>query len=145
MLHLIEKHAPGVTLLRPGLAIVAPGASPAITAGRRRRAEALTTVLAEAGLPEVRIGVADGPFTRRDRRAGTHPLHGRAPGGSGRFLAPYPVQVLRDEQIAGLLGPTRGAHPSASSPRSPRSTCATASVNTAHVCTLSPPAPTPAR
>ncbi len=36
VLHLIEKHAPGVTLLRPGLAILRAGASPAITEERRR-------------------------------------------------------------------------------------------------------------
>lgn len=30
-------------------------------------------------------------------------MHGGATGGSREFLAPYPVQVLRDEQITGLL------------------------------------------
>jgi len=103
VLQLIEKHAPGVTLLRPGLAILRARGISRYHGGEAEAATALAAVLAEAGLPEVRIGVADGPFTAEIAARGRDACTVVPPGRSQEFLAPYPVQVLRDEQIAGLL------------------------------------------
>ncbi|KJQ54853.1 DNA polymerase Y family protein [Microbacterium sp. SA39] len=103
VLQLIEKHAPGVTLLRPGLAVLRSRGIARYHGGEAEAAAALTAVLADAGLPEVRIGVADGPFTAEIAARGRDACTVVPLGRSQEFLAPYPVQVLRDEQIAGLL------------------------------------------
>lgn len=103
VLQLIEKHAPGVTLLRPGLAILRARGIARYHGGETEAATALSAVLAAAGFPEVRVGVADGPFTAEIAARGTTSCTVVPPGGSREFLAPYPVQVLRDEQISDLL------------------------------------------
>ncbi|MDQ0725029.1 DNA polymerase Y family protein [Microbacterium sp. W4I20] len=103
VLQLIEKHAPGATLLRPGLAVLRARGISRYHGGESEAAGALAAVLSEAGLPEVRIGVADGPFTAEIAARGPDACTVVPPGRSQEFLAPYPVQVLRDEQIAGLL------------------------------------------
>ncbi|MFS0894097.1 DNA polymerase Y family protein [Microbacterium sp. 179-I 3D3 NHS] len=103
VLQLIEKHAPGTTLLRPGLAILRARGISRYHGGEAEAAGALATMLAETGLPEVRIGVADGLFTAEIAARGPQACTVVPPGGSQEFLAPFPVQVLRDEQITGLL------------------------------------------
>lgn len=103
VLQLIERHAPGVTLLRPGLAILRARGISRYHGGEAEAARALVDVLAEAGYPEVRVGVADGPFTAEIAARGREACTVVPPGGSREFLAPFPVQVLRDEQITGLL------------------------------------------
>lgn len=102
-LHLIESHAPGVTLLRPGLAVLRARGISRYHGGEEQAASALASVLAEAGFPEVRIGVADGPFTAEIAARGPSPRTVVPAGGARDFLAPFPVQVLRDEQITALL------------------------------------------
>ncbi|MFT4259029.1 DNA polymerase Y family protein [Microbacterium sp.] len=103
VLRLIERHAPEATLLRPGLAVIRSRGLSRYHGGEREAGDALLGVLAEAGYPEVRIGVADGPFTAElaARGAGTCTIV--PAGGSADFLSPLPVQALRDEQLAGLL------------------------------------------
>lgn len=103
VLQLLERHAPGVTLLRPGLAILRARGIARYHGGEASAAQALTAILAEAGLPEVRIGVADGPFTAEIAARGPAPCTVVPQGGSQEFLSPYPVQVLRDERITDLL------------------------------------------
>ncbi|MGW9270120.1 Y-family DNA polymerase [Microbacterium sp. NPDC055599] len=103
VLQVIERHAPGVTLLRPGLAILRARGISRYHGGEAEAAAALSAILADAGYPEVRIGVADGPFTAEIAARGTAPCTVVPPGASRDFLAPYPVQVLRDEQLSGLL------------------------------------------
>lgn len=103
VLQLIESHAPGVTLLRPGLAVLRARGISRYHGGEDRAAAALASVLAEAGFPEVRIGVADGPFTAEIAARGPSACTVVPAGGAKEFLAPFPVQVLRDEQITGLL------------------------------------------
>ena len=103
VLQLIEKHAPGVTQLRPGLAVLRARGIARYHGGEVEAADALAAVLTEAGLPEVRIGVADGPFTAEIAARGPRPRTVVPAGLSKDFLAPYPVQVLRDEQIPDLL------------------------------------------
>lgn len=103
VLQLIENHAPGVTLLRPGLAVLRARGISRYHGGEEEAAAVLQGVLADAGFPEVRIGVADGPFTAEIAARSPSPATVVPPGGSREFLAPYPVQVLRDEQLADLL------------------------------------------
>lgn len=103
VLQLIEKHAPGVTLLRPGLAVLRARGIARYHGGEAGAAAALGALLGEAGFPEVRIGVADGLFTAEIAARSPTAYTIVPPGTSREFLAPYPVQVLRDEQITGLL------------------------------------------
>ncbi|WP_226532842.1 DNA polymerase Y family protein [Microbacterium paraoxydans] len=103
VLQLIEKNAPEVTLLRPGLAILRARGIARYHGGEAEAAASLAAVLGEAGFPEVRVGVADGPFTAEIAARGPSPWTIVPSGTAREFLAPYPVQVLRDEQITGLL------------------------------------------
>jgi len=103
VLRLIEQHAPGTTLLRPGLAVVRARGPARYHGAEAEAGRALLAVLAEAGYPEMRIGVADGPFTAELAARGPDPCTVVPAGRAAEFLAPLPVQVLRDEQLAGLL------------------------------------------
>ncbi|AXL12556.1 DNA polymerase Y family protein [Microbacterium foliorum] len=103
VLQLIEKHAPGVALLRPGLAAVRARGISRYHGGEAEAADALIGILAEAGFPEVRVGIADGPFTAELAARGPTPRTVVPPGLAKEFLAPLPVRVLRDEQLTGLL------------------------------------------
>ncbi|MFD5215246.1 DNA polymerase Y family protein [Microbacterium sp. NPDC058345] len=110
VLRLIEEHAPGVHLLRPGLAALRSRGVSRYHGGEDRAAAALLGMLAEQGYPEVRIGVADGAFTAElaARAAASDQPAPQAwtivpAGESQRFLAPLPVQVQGDEELTGLL------------------------------------------
>src|SRR5690606_10235422 len=123
VLRLIEEHAPGVHLLRPGLAALRSRGISRYHGGEAEAASALRALLSEVGYGEVRIGVADGAFTAElaaraasardavaDQEAADAPGEGRSggwlvvpPGESRRFLAPLPLTVLGEPELAGLL------------------------------------------
>ncbi|SEB61581.1 DNA polymerase Y family protein [Microbacterium hydrocarbonoxydans] len=103
VLQLIEKHAPGAALLRPGLAAVRARGISRYHGGEAEAGAALIDVLGEAGFPEVRVGIADGPFTAELAARGRTPCTVVPPGRAEDFLAPLPVQVLKDDQLADLL------------------------------------------
>jgi len=108
VLRLIEQHAPGVLLLRPGLAALRSRGISRYHGGEAEAAEALLRMLTEEGFPEVRIGVADGAFTAElaARAAASDPHRACTvvpPGESQRFLAPLPVQVQGDAELSALL------------------------------------------
>jgi len=103
VLQLIERHAPGVSMLRPGLAVLRARGISRYHGGEREAARALRAVLTDAGFPEVRIGIADGPFTAELAARASESCTVIPAGCAGEFLAPLPVQVLRDEQLTGLL------------------------------------------
>ncbi|WP_193599164.1 DNA polymerase Y family protein [Microbacterium sp. YJN-G] len=120
VLRLIEEHAPGAHLLRPGLAALRSRGISRYHDGEEGAAAALRRILAEAGYPEVRIGVADGMFTaelaaRAAAAAGTDAENADAagdgpagwavipPGQAQAFLAPLPLQVLNEPELADLL------------------------------------------
>jgi len=103
VLRLIERHAPGATLLRPGLAVIRARGLARYHGGEAEAGGALLDILTEAGYDEARIGVADGPFTAELAAHGSEPCTVVPEGRSADFLAPLPVQALRDEQLAGLL------------------------------------------
>lgn len=103
VLRFLERQAPGLALLRPGLAAVRARGISRYHGGEHEAGQALLGLLAEAGYPDVRIGVADGPFTAELAARGSTPCTVVPPGRAQEFLAPLPVQVLRDEQLTGLL------------------------------------------
>lgn len=109
----IEAFTPRVVLDRPGRCEFATrgpsryfGGDDALAAQVRAR---VVDVLGPDG-DDVRIGIADGVFAARlaARRSTVVPA-----GGSAAFVAPWPVSVLDDDELAGLLVrlglPTLGA------------------------------------
>jgi protein ImuB len=103
----VETFAPRVELTRPGTCALATRGPSRYFGGDEvladRVAAAVDAVL--AGLPggvgtNCRTGVADGPFAAAlaARRATVVPR-----GASGAFLAPFPVSVLDEPELAGLL------------------------------------------
>lgn len=103
VLRLVEEHAPGAHLLRPGLVALRSRGISRYHGGEDAAARSLLVLLADAGYPEVRIGVADGAFTAElaARRAADIAIVPR--GGSREFLAPLPLPVLGDAELTGLL------------------------------------------
>jgi protein ImuB len=103
VLRLIEKHAPGAALLRPGLAALRSRGIARYHGGEHEAGQALIDILAEAGFPEVKVGIADGPFTAELAARGEAACTVVPAGRAKEFLTPLPVQVLRDEQLTSLL------------------------------------------
>lgn len=100
----IEQLAPGVQLREPGLCVLHARGPARYYGGEAAAATVLSGVVAEFGLPDVRVGVADGPFAAEQAaRRGTAP---DAPvrivpvGQAAAFLAPLPVTVLEDESVS---------------------------------------------
>ncbi|WP_216652697.1 DNA polymerase Y family protein [Nocardioides sp. zg-1308] len=93
----VEDLRPGVAALRPGLlAVRAPGS------WYGSEAEAAATVcqaLVEAGVWDVRVGIADDLFTAEQaaRTADVQSWEVVVAGGSAAFLRRLPVQVLQDD------------------------------------------------
>ncbi len=103
VLQLIEKHAPGVALLRPGLAALRARGISRYHDGEAEAGTALIRMLADAGFTDVRVGIGDGPFTAELAARSGSPCAVVPPGQSRDFLRPLPVSVLRDEELSGLL------------------------------------------
>lgn len=107
VLRLIEEHAPGVHLLRPGLAALRSRGISRYHGGEEGAAVALLDILAEAGYGETRIGVADGMFTAELAARTTADGDGVwtviPPGEARAFLAPLPLHVLGEPELADLL------------------------------------------
>ncbi|HWS50313.1 MAG TPA: DNA polymerase Y family protein [Microbacterium sp.] len=103
VLRLIERHAPGAGLLRPGLAALRARGVSRYFGGEAEAAGALVGILTDAGFPEARIGIADGPFTAEAAARAGQPWSIVPTGAAREYLSAFPVQALRDEQLTGLL------------------------------------------
>lgn len=102
----IEQLAPGVQIVRAGLCALRARGPARYYGGEEAAARMLVSTLAEKGFPGVRVGVADGLFTAEHAaRLGRDddPVRIVPPGASSAFLAPLPVSVLADSELAGLL------------------------------------------
>ncbi|GAB2835214.1 DNA polymerase Y family protein [Microbacterium insulae] len=108
----IEERAPGVQLVRPGLCALRARGPARYYGGETEAARMLLETLQRHGLPDVRAGVADGPFTAeqaaKSGATAAEPVCVVPTGGAAGFLAPLSVGVLD----ASSLG--AGAAPSAS-------------------------------
>lgn len=102
----IEKLAPGVQILRPGLAALRARGPARYYGGEEAAARTLIADLDLGGVADSRIGIADGPFTaeraaRSTRRPGD--VRGIDPGASADFLSTLSVATLDDDELVGLL------------------------------------------
>lgn len=103
----IEQLAPGVQIIRPGLCALRVRGPARYYGGENAAACEILDVLAEAeGLPGVRAGVADGPFTAEQAARTTvpdDPVRVVPEGSAAAFLAPLPAAALADDELAHLL------------------------------------------
>ncbi len=106
----IEARAPGVQLRAPGLCILRARGPARYYGGERSAAQALLAAFAEAGIGDVRMGIADGPFAAevaaRWGTQGAFDIRIVPEGETSSFLAPLPVTVLDEvtgESVAGLF------------------------------------------
>ncbi|PJJ72177.1 protein ImuB [Diaminobutyricimonas aerilata] len=99
----LEEVTPGVQILRPGLSALRVRGPARYYGGEIPAALTLVGILTELGIPEVRAGVADGPFTAEHAARRADPVRVVPPGKAAEFLAPLPIAVLDDADLIGLL------------------------------------------
>ena len=101
----VEVLAPRLALDRPGLLFVPTRGPSRYFGGDEAFVTRVLAEVAAVGAPGARVGVADGAFAARLAARRAEP--GGAfvvPGGeSAAFLAPWPVRVLDDDDLASLL------------------------------------------
>ncbi|UGB34419.1 DNA polymerase Y family protein [Microbacterium sp. cx-55] len=96
----IEQLAPNVQVIRPGLCALRARGPARYYGGESAAADTLRAALLAQGIGDVRVGVADGPFTAEQAaRAATRvddPIRVVQAGRAADFLAPLPVAALVD-------------------------------------------------
>ncbi|WP_045275143.1 DNA polymerase Y family protein, partial [Microbacterium terrae] len=106
----IEERAPGVQAVRPGLCALRARGPARYYGGEEEAAAMLRGVLREIGIDDVRVGIADGPFTAEQAATAAttraQPIFTVPRGGAAGFLAPLSVAVL---DAAALGAPPAGS------------------------------------
>lgn len=103
---LIEEHAPGVQIVRPGLCALRARGPARYYGGEEEAARMLVRRLAAEGFADARAGIADGVFTAEHAARVTRADAAVrvVPGGeAAAFLAPLPATALDDRDLASLL------------------------------------------
>lgn len=103
LLDLIEQAAPGVQVIRPGLAALRARGPARYYGGEPQAAAALLAGSHELGIGDGRAGVADGVFTAEQAARGAAPIQVVPAGESAGFLAPLPITRLDDPELTALL------------------------------------------
>ena len=109
LLELIEQAAPGVQVIRPGLAALKARGPARYYGGEPQAAAALLAGSHELGIGDGRAGVADGVFTAEQAARSADPIRVVPPGEAAGFLAPLPITRLDDPELTSLL-PRLGIH-----------------------------------
>lgn len=106
-----EQLAPGVQIIRPGLCALRARGPARYYGGEQEAAAVLAAGLHALSIDDVRVGIADGPFTAEHAARRTAPAGVRVvpSGESASFLAPLSVAILDDTAgappgLADLLG-----------------------------------------
>ena len=99
----IERLAPGLQIMRPGLCALRIRGAARYYGGELPAALALVQLLREEGI-DVRAGVADGRFAAEQAARAAADAIVIEEGGSSAFLAPLPVETLDEEPLTKLLG-----------------------------------------
>ncbi len=99
----LETGIPTVQVVRPGLVVIRAAGPARFFGGEEAAAGEALNLLAEAGVPDARAGIADGPFTAEQAARAARPIRIVPPGEGAAFLAPLPVSLLGMPQLAGLL------------------------------------------
>ncbi len=100
-----ETITPGVVLERPGVLHFPTRGPSRYYGGDDGLTGQVLAALTAIGVTDVRVGVADGPFAARLAARAADPGHADVvpPGATPPFLAPWPVDVLDDPELASLL------------------------------------------
>ena len=101
----IDEIMPGSQLLRPGVCAIRSRGASRFYGSDEEAALWLLDTLDSLGVPDARVGIADGPFTAEHAaRSTTRPRIEIVPeGGSAAFLSPLPVRLLGDQHLVTLL------------------------------------------
>jgi protein ImuB len=101
----IEEIAPGVQSLRPGTCVLRARGPARYYGSEETAAAELLRCLEGLGVPDARVGIADGPFAAEQAARSTGPARIRIipPGTSPAFLAPLPVSQLGLTELTPLL------------------------------------------
>ncbi|MGH3097123.1 MAG: DNA polymerase Y family protein [Streptosporangiales bacterium] len=103
----LESLVAGVEVVRPGVCALAARGPARYFGGEQALAGELRTLLASAGVPEPRVGIADGPFAAEQAARHARDTDQAAvvvpQGASAGFLAPLPVRVLGRPELTDLL------------------------------------------
>lgn len=100
----VEALAAGVQLVRPGLLVLAARGPARYYGGERAAAIALRAALAVEGVADARVGIADGAFAAELAAREAPGIRIVPEGATAAFLAPMPLAVLADDELATLLG-----------------------------------------
>jgi len=98
----VTRFCPKAEAVEPGVCAFAARGPARYYGGEAALAGQIIAALAGLGL-ESRVGVADGLFAARLAARGPRQVGLIPPGGSPEFLARHPVDVLADQDLAGLL------------------------------------------
>lgn len=100
----VEASMAGVQLVRPGMLAMKARGPARYYGGELPAARLLADKLAELGVPDARIGIADGPFAAEHTARHAQNVLIIPPGSSPAFLGRLPVAALGDANLVGLLG-----------------------------------------
>ena len=103
LLELVEQAAPGVQVIRPGLAALQARGPARYYGGEPQAAAALLAGSYELGIGDGRAGVADGVFTAEQAARSADPIRVVPVGEAAGFLAPLPITRLDDPELTSLL------------------------------------------
>lgn len=99
----VERLAPGLQIIRPGLAAIRIRGPARYYGGELPAAQELIGHLHAEGFLEAVAGVADGRFTAEQAARSADPVRIVPAGEAAEFLAPIRVETLGDEALARLL------------------------------------------
>jgi protein ImuB len=98
----VTRFCPKVEAVEPGVCAFGARGPARYFGGEQALAEKIIAAVADLGL-QPKVGVADGLFAARLAAQGPRQVTVIPPGGSAEFLARHPVNVLEDQDLAGLL------------------------------------------
>ena len=100
-----ESITPGIVLDRPGTLTFPTRGPSRYFGGDDGLSRRVLDAVAAVGLPDARVGIADGPFAARLAARAAPPGDAQvvAPGDTPAFLAPWPVSVLEADDLPALL------------------------------------------
>jgi protein ImuB len=100
----VEASMAGVQLVRPGMLAMKARGPARYYGGELAAARLLVSKLAELGVPDARIGIADGPFAAEHASRHAQPVLIIPEGESAAFLGRLPIAALGDAKLTSLLG-----------------------------------------
>lgn len=103
VLAMLESGIPTVQVVRPGLVVIRAAGPARFFGGEQAAAAEVLRLLAAAGVPEARAGIADGPFTAEQAARAGDPVLIVPAGDAPAFLAPLPVALLGMPRLGAVL------------------------------------------